>query len=105
MINSFDPLADLIRELPVQCSIAVVLLFCAWLVAWKLQKHRLTALQIKLDELHHNVRKLEADYGSLLARFLNLRSLSSLQAVTVDQKNASIVPEKSEDGLREEAAH
>jgi len=102
MTSSIDPLADLLRQFPFQGLIAVtgLSLFGVWWVAVRRQKRRLTAMRMQLDELRGNVRSLEADYGSLLARFLNLSGSPKSPTVT-DRTDPPVVPEKPEIGLHE----
>jgi hypothetical protein len=102
MTNSIGPL-DWLRQFPIQSLIAVAFLtlFCAWWVALWRQKRRATAMQLQLDELRRNVRRLEADYWSLVARFLNLSGSAKSLTVPNDRKGPSIVPEKSEIALSE----
>jgi len=67
-MGKIDPLTAWVQQSPVQALIAaaILLVFCALLVACEHQQRRLTALQTQLDRLRRENRRLE----SLLVRSL-----------------------------------
>jgi hypothetical protein len=93
-MGKIDPLAAWVQQSPIQALIAaaILLVFCALLVAFESQQRRLAAIKIQLASLRSDIRRLEVAHEGLLVRFMNLpRShevsiASGSSSDTVDEK-------------------
>jgi len=103
MSHSINALAASIPQPLIQASIgaAIVLGFCAALVAFGRQQRRLSAMQMQLDGVSRAIRKLEVAHEGLLVRLMNLprlrkaRKSSSPSSDTPEEKmTPSVAPKQ-----------
>lgn len=72
IINSADPLRDLIQQSPVLASIAAVLLLtcCSLLIAFRRQHRRLAITRMQLKSLRCDINRLQGAHDGLLLQIL-----------------------------------